>query len=184
MHLYQNKMNYRKEYQKARKVLPKTYKKIRDAFEQEHLSGRKRIIYEKVIFPMREEMMVVENIQCIIFGSSPLLRNTTPEESMERVKEFVLVKKVLHSCCMPHEENIYVYPEIMKSILHEMKMSMRLFELCKAWKDNENIKKSLKIQDFNEKPDAILKRNKDLPYLAKFVSFVIIIQLMILYSTI
>ena len=99
MHLYQNKMNFRKEHQKARKIAPETYNQIKDAFEYEHVNGRKRIRYESVILPMREEMQVMENIQTLIFGSSPLLMpEVTPDKSMSHLKEFVLVKRVLNAC--------------------------------------------------------------------------------------
>eukprot|EP00343_Euplotes_focardii_P006138 CAMPEP_0205818256 /NCGR_PEP_ID=MMETSP0205-20121125/25559_1 /ASSEMBLY_ACC=CAM_ASM_000278 /TAXON_ID=36767 /ORGANISM="Euplotes focardii, Strain TN1" /LENGTH=167 /DNA_ID=CAMNT_0053110451 /DNA_START=1 /DNA_END=500 /DNA_ORIENTATION=- len=87
---------------------------------------------------------------------------------MANLKEFVLVKKVLHSCCIPYEDNLYIYPEIMKSILHEMKMSMRLFNLTKAWGNNQNIKKSMKVQDGLENPDVDKIQTEQHTYLSKF----------------
>ena len=59
----------------------------------------------------------------------------------------------------------------MKSILHEMKMSMRLFELTKAWEENKNVNKSMKAQDNFEKPDFIMNPKNEFPYQTKFVSF-------------
>lgn len=160
-------MSYRKAQQKSRVITPGIYNKIRDAFEYEHKFGRKRVRYEDVILPMREEMLVIEHIQSLIFGKAPeILPNHTPEDSMVDLKEFVLVKKVLFACCIPVDNELYIYPEIMKSILHEMKMSTRLFELCKAWDDNQSVKKSMKVQD-SETRQRIAE---NYPYLAKFVS--------------
>ena len=76
-----------------------------------------------------------------------------------------------------------MYPEIMKSMLHEMKMSTRLLKLCKAWGENINARNSVKILDAPEnklfsnkinhrevKEKAILKKVENEPYLNKFVS--------------
>jgi len=153
------------------KVSSVIYNKIRNSFELEHKNGRRKIKYESVILPMKKEMNVMENIQVLIFGSSPgFEEEITRGEAMVSLKEFVMVKKVLFSCCIPADDNLYIYPEIMKSLLNEMKMSMRLFELCKAWDGNQSIKKSMKVQDNVEKLDLSIKTKNDCQYLFKFVS--------------
>jgi uncharacterized integral membrane protein len=67
MHLYQNKMSYRKQQMKAMKMTQSTYDMIQTSFENEHKKGRKRIKYENVILPIKEEMKVLQNIQYVIF---------------------------------------------------------------------------------------------------------------------
>jgi hypothetical protein len=182
LHLYQNKMNYRKEKQKSMKLSPETYDLIYEGFEYEHKTGRKQIRYQSVITPIKEELQVVSHIQSIIFGSSPSLdQDHTYEESMRKIKEFVLIKKVLFGCSIPKDGLLLMYPETMKSMLHEMKMSTRLLKLCKAWGDNVNVKKNTKILDYqddkfmntkNNYNDLLIKSNKkkdEEPYLNRFV---------------
>ena len=163
-------MNFRKEQQKEKKAMKVTYNQLLYGFDQEFTKNRKRVNYDSVIYPIIKEMKVTAHIQCLIFGYSPIIPNTTPEKSLAKINEFIMVKKVLHSCSFPVEDSSYIYPEIMKSILFEMKMSVRLFKLCKAWEENEDISKSIKVHDKKQEYSEKCQIENNLPYLSKFVS--------------
>ena len=163
-------MNYRKEYHKTEQIFPNTYENIKESFEKEHHLKRKRIAYKEVIYPMRENLKIIEHAQCVIFGSTPHIPNANPEESMAKVKEFVLIKNALQACSLPYEDEYYIYPEIMNSVLHEIKVSMKIFELCKSWDKNKDIKEKTNKKHICESTEGSLIKIANHSPLSKLVS--------------
>jgi hypothetical protein len=171
LHMYQSKMSYRKAPQAIAKLSPSTYNMIEDAFDHEHKAGRLFVKYSDVILPVRDEMRIFDHIQTLVYGYSPSLGNkSSPEASMNAIREFVLVKKILHSCSVPKDNRLVIYPEIMKSIMKNLKMSYRLYNLCEAWENNISIKKSSKISALSLFKKVNAKGKNGEPYLSKFVS--------------
>uniref|UniRef100_A0A7S3NST9 Uncharacterized protein n=1 Tax=Euplotes crassus TaxID=5936 RepID=A0A7S3NST9_EUPCR len=169
MHLYQRDMSLRKEKQNTLVVSSNLYDHIFDNFESLHLKGVTKVSYKSIIIPLKEKMNVLGHIQNIIFGISPFPdEHFAPEESTDKIKEFVIAKKALNSSGIPAENQLFLYPEIMKSILNEVRISARLQGLCKAWSINISIGERVRAADKYEDPEYYSKKNDSFPHLAKF----------------
>jgi hypothetical protein len=166
-------MNYRKEKEKEMKLTPKIYDMILHAFETEHRNERKQINYNDVIVALKKEMKIMQMLQVLIYGESLALGSkVTALMALNKLKEFNFIKQILYGCSISDGTNLVIYPENMKSIMYEIKMSSRLHELHKAWDENLNAKQINKIYEESNKISPDHNKDND-AYLSKMVILII-----------
>ena len=130
IHCYQHKMSYRKLFKKSYSLSKKSYYLLQNKFESEHRKNNSMIDYYSMAAYMREKMEVMEHIQGLIYGEFIDTHEVvTTDTWLKNIDEYVLVKKILLACSIRQGSNEYLYSEVMKSILKELKVTSRIKEL-------------------------------------------------------
>lgn len=174
-HLYQTKMWYRKVQTGGRdslKLSPKSFEMLQSSFEAEHKNGRSWVKYKNAILPIREHMNVFRHIEYLIYTYTPTFKDSpTFEKSTSEVKEYSIIKKILHSWWIPKEDGLVISTEIMKWVMREIKISNRIHYLLNQFGKNIQFSRSDSVTPINipEKFMRPLLKESD-EYLNKLVS--------------
>ena len=127
IHCYQYKMNYRKVFKSSNTVSKDAYFQLQVKFEKDHREGNDVINYPQMAIFIREKLKVMENIQALIFGQYVKTRTpATVEGCLNVINQYVLVKRILLSWSIRNGKHDYLYNEVMKNILRDMKISSKV----------------------------------------------------------
>lgn len=131
---------------KSLKLSKHSYQLLQNKFEEEQRNGTVTIPYENMAVYMRENMHVMDNLQALIYGMS--LRTQLPvsnDEALANINEYVLVKKILCACSITQGADSYIYVEVMRSILRDLKMSTKVKLFITS--NNNPSQKMIKVAD-------------------------------------
>ena len=146
-------MKYRKLKKKPLNLSPKSFKILWRKFEDKFYSGHNRTLYNNCVVEMRDELQVFDNIKALIFGSD---ERVSQKSCTKIIDQYVLIKKILKSCSIEHGKQQVLYPEIMLSLMKDLKQSSKIYKIIRAYASNKSMNYSDKndFEDFFNKDDC------------------------------
>ena len=125
LHCYQQKLSYRKVETKVLKVSKESYEFIYNKAKRELKSQVKIVSPKTLAIYVRGKMNIMKHIQALIFGQTMNGNYESSQTILNRINEYILVKKVFQSVSLP--DGIYI--ENLISVMEELKMSSKIREL-------------------------------------------------------
>ena len=154
-HCYQDKVSYRKVFQKACKIKSKTYECLLQKFESEHHKGTKFIDYKDMVVCMRSNQGVYDCIRQLIFSNST--KNEyypTHDECIDIVNDFVHTKNILFFCSFEKEGKYVLNFSIMRSLLMEVKHTYMIKQIIGQYQDSNKVNQNRKVKNgYQDKDD-------------------------------
>lgn len=121
-HCYQPKLNYRKEKAKVFQVSKQAYKQMYSKVSKEAKMQVKHIEPYMLAVHMRSKMELTKHLQFLIFGSCKSLSYSSADFAMNKVNEYVLLKKIIRAVSLPTG----ICTDILKCLMEELKMISKI----------------------------------------------------------
>ena len=118
IHCYQSKLYYRQEKAMIHKISKDTYKKLFKKIDSELRNQVNVIDTKSLIIYMRDSMNLSSALQMLIFGFTEDFIQFSTDAAIDKIEEYVLVKKIINSLSLPSG----IFVENLKYILAELKI--------------------------------------------------------------
>jgi hypothetical protein len=159
-HLYQAKINYRKEKSRIKYISSKTYNQLQLKFDQDCKNGVEALPFEETAEYCRSLMGILDLLRDIIFAKNTV--DIPFERQLFKLQEYGKVKNVLDSGSIQYGSQKFIFSIIWKNVMKELKVNSRIRKILKQVKVSLNSKVS--VQDLQH---DFQKDSKD--YLAQFL---------------
>jgi hypothetical protein len=120
-HLYQTKINYRKDRDNMKYISSKTYDKLQLKFDQDCKNGIEAQPYGETVEHCRSHMGIVGLLRGIIFANHS--KNLTFEQQLFSLQEYSIVKNVLDAGSIQHGSQKFIFCIIWKNVMKELKVN-------------------------------------------------------------
>lgn len=150
IHCYQSNLSHRQEQSTTHEISKDTFKKLFNIIDKEIDNQIKTIDPKALTLEIRDKMNVSSALQLLIFGYTSGYVEFSTDMAIEKIDEYVLIKKIISKLTLPTG----IFVENLKHILKELKLTSKV----KALISTEDSMLSLSTKIISIEHDSHLKK--------------------------